>query len=45
MIVEVNVSHLTMFLSSRELGVHVDGFIATAGHTLVVGGSKVRLDT
>ena len=34
------VSHLMMFVC-RELGVHVDGFIATAGHTLVVGSSKV----
>ena len=26
---------------TRELGVHVDGFIAVVGHTTVVGASKV----
>ena len=25
----------------RELGVHVDGFIAVVGHTTVVGATKV----
>ena len=34
----------SLYLSTcSELGVHVDGFIATVGHTLVVGSSKVRV--
>lgn len=31
------------FIASRELGVHVDGFIAVTGHTIVVGTSKVSI--
>ena len=30
-----------MCLHFRELGVHVDGFIAVVGHTAVVGAKKV----
>ena len=25
----------------RDLGVHIDGYIAVVGHTIVVGASKV----
>ena len=35
----INSDNLVLFHS--ELGVHVDGFIATVGHTLIVGCSKV----
>ena len=31
------------FFFSRDLGVHIDGFIAVVGHTIVVGASKVSL--
>lgn len=29
------------FFSSRDFGVHIDGYIAAIGHTIVVGASKV----
>ena len=34
--------HVMILFAYRELGAHVDGFIATAGHTLVIGSSKVN---
>ena len=36
-------SHLLCFEFIRELGVHVDGFIAAVAHTHVVGSSKVSI--
>ena len=29
------------FFSSRDFGIHIDGYIAAIGHTIVVGASKV----
>ena len=34
-------SYLQPIFFSRDLGVHIDGFIAVVGHTVVVGASKV----
>lgn len=31
-------------VSSRDLGAHIDGFIAVVAHTLVVGASKVTFN-
>ena len=31
-------------VSSRDLGVHIDGYIAVVGHTIVVGASKVKFE-
>ena len=28
----------------RDLGVHIDGYIAVVGHTIVVGASKVKFE-
>ena len=33
-----------MFVSTRDLGVHIDGYIAVVGHTIVVGASKVKFE-
>ena len=33
----------SFLFAPRELGVHVDGFIAVTGHTIVVGTTKVNL--
>jgi methionine aminopeptidase len=27
----------------RDLGIHIDGYVAVIGHTIVVGASKVLL--
>ena len=35
---------LILFVSTRDLGVHVDGYIAVVGHTIVVGASKVKCE-
>lgn len=34
-------SYLQHIFFFRDLGVHIDGFIAVVGHTIVVGASKV----
>ena len=34
-------SLLFSFFSFRDFGVHIDGYIAVIGHTIVVGASKV----
>ena len=35
---------MNLFVSTRDLGVHIDGYIAVVGHTIVVGASKVKFE-